>query len=802
MIEATLRWWLIISAIGLIALPISMALFSSLPGRGIAFAKPLGLLLTGYLFWMFLSLHIMPNRPGSIVWALIVLIAVDYLLLRRGWLMFLVDLMQRRWLLVVTEGIFFAGLFIAAHISSFIPDIAGTEKPMDFMLLNTADRSAYYPPDDPWLSGFGVSYYYFGYVINAMVGKLSALETAVSFNLALAGTAALAATAAFGLGYELVGGLRRVALKTAIGVGVAALVFVTVAGNLEGVLEFAAANGALPDGVASAADVAGLTDAPESNSCLTPVVCIKYPTDETNFWWWWHATRISPDAGTITEFPFFSFILGDLHPHVMALPFALLGFALALSLWRREEHLSLLTWRRQPPMLLLSGIVVGGLAFLNTWDLPTFGFLIALLVLARNLVSPGATRQALRDTAGFVLPLAAVALLLYLPFYLSFSSQAGFVDAVRDGATRPSQAFLFWGAIIAVALPLPVYLLAIGQSGNRAIARQARLALALPVVLLLVWVLLVVVRHGAGDVPDAISDRGWNWLTALFFAAALVTAVLALWRALERRDEDSGLLVPVLAAMTTALLLIFGAEFFYVTDVFGSRLNTVFKFYYQAWLLLGVAGAAGAWWLLDELKQRPESAMRMVRGAWVGIAALLVAGALLYPLGATLSRTDGLAKAGRTLDGLAYISNTPSSAELGIVLWLQRNADPRDTLVEAVGGQYSAAGRFSAWTGVPTILGWQGHERQWGRDTDELARREAAVDTVYRTASLEEAVAILQQYDVTYVAVGLVERATYPPEGLQKFENLQPVSSTGTATLYRVPPAVDATDNDNTGATP
>jgi uncharacterized membrane protein len=254
--------------------------------------------------------------------------------------------------------------------------------------------------------------------------------------------------------------------------------------------------------------------------------------------------------------------------------------------------------------------------------------------------------------------------------------------------------------------------------------------------------------------------------------------------------------------MTTALLLIFGAEFFYVTDVFGSRLNTVFKFYYQAWMLLGVAGAAGAWWLLDELKQRPESAMRMVRGAWVGIAALLVAGALLYPLGATLSRTDGLAKAGRTLDGLAYISNTPASAELGIVLWLQRNADPRDTLVEAVGGQYSAAGRFSAWTGVPTILGWQGHERQWGRDTDELARREAAVDTVYRTASLEEAVAILQQYDVTYVAVGLVERATYPPEGLQKFENLQPVSSTGTATLYRVPPAVDATDNDNTGATP
>src|SRR5690606_13346221 len=189
-------------------------------------------------------------------------------------------------------------------------------------------------------------------------------------------------------------------------------------------------------------------------------------------------------------------------------------------------------------------------------------------------------------------------------------------------------------------------------------------------------------------------------------------------------------------------LLVFGAEFFFVTDVFGSRMNTVFKLYYQAWLLLGIAAAAGAWWLYDVLAREPERPMQFMRGVWAGVAALLVAGALLYPLGATLSRTDGLAGDDRTLDGLAYLADSPLAIELGIVRWLRNNADRNDVLVEAIGGQYSSAGRVSAWTGVPAVLGWPGHERQWGRPDDVLEERRAAVDAAYTTPSLEEALAI------------------------------------------------------------
>src|SRR5262249_41027843 len=143
---------------------------------------------------------------------------------------------------IAVEVVFFLSFFTAAHLKSYVPEIVGTEKPMDFMFLNSAARSRYYPPADPWLAGFSISYYYFGYVIHAMVGKLALLNPAVTFNLALAGTAALAATAAFGLGYELVNFARRVSFRVAIVAGIAALVLITLLGNLEGALEFGMAN--------------------------------------------------------------------------------------------------------------------------------------------------------------------------------------------------------------------------------------------------------------------------------------------------------------------------------------------------------------------------------------------------------------------------------------------------------------------------------------------------------------------------------------------------------------------------------
>jgi uncharacterized membrane protein len=171
----------------------------------------------------------------------------------------------------------------------------------------------------------------------------------------------------------------------------------------------------------------------------------------------------------------------------------------------------------------------------------------------------------------------------------------------------------------------------------------------------------------------------------------------------------------------------------------------------------------------------------------VGLAALCIAAGLLYPLGATLSRTGGLGSAPRTLDGTRF-SRTETADDYRAIQYLRSRAGRNERLIEAAGNPYSAAARVSARSGIPTVLGWDGHELQWGRDRGSLQERRDAVDRVYSTESLEEALAILQQYDVTYVFVGRVEREKYPAEGLLKFEsNLTAVFRSGETVIYRTP---------------
>jgi len=783
MFRETLGWWLVVEAVGLVALPLAFVLFRRLPDRGYAFAKPVGVLLGGYLFWLALTAHLLPNRPGSIVWCYLALAVASGLVFRARKREILEGLQERIGVVIAVEVVFTLGLFTAAYLRSYVPQIDGTEKPMDFMFLNTVSRSRYYPPADPWLAGFSASYYYFGYVLQGMLGKLAAVPTSVAFNLGLAGTAALAASAAFGLAYDLVALGRRATFATAAAAGGAAVALVLIIGNLEGVLEFAKANGVGSEGFFRSMGIANLAEALPSPHW--------YPSDSTSYWWWWRATRVCPDANCIMEFPFFSFLLGDLHPHVMAVPFVLTTVALGLSFWRSEVELSAETWSASPGGLVLPGILVGGLGFLNAWDLPTFGFLVAVLVFARNLRGAGDWGRAFRRSVGFVAPLALVAVLAYVPFYATFHSQAAGLDAVSNGATRPLHAALIWLplAVVTVTVPL-VYVLR-----EPAARTRSRLAVvgAVPLALLAAWA--VVLEANGGAIGEAISARGWNWLSAGAFAAAFCVSVLSLWHAAESDadgDDDrvGDGLVPLFAMTAVAALLVLGAELFFIKDSFGSRLNTVFKLYYQAWLLLGVSGGFGLYWLAQHWQPAPRSAGELLRGAWGGVATLALIGALLYPLGATLSRTFELGRlAGaptRTLDGMAFVSrNSPDQA--GVVDWLRRRAGTGERIVEAVKTSYSDASLVSARTGVPTVLGWPFHELQWGRPGAVIATREADVNEAYSTVSLEEALAILRKYRVTYVVVGNVERAKYPPAGLAKFTALQAVYTSGTTSIYRVP---------------
>src|SRR3990172_7696995 len=291
-----LAWWVVIQVIGAVAFPIGFVFFNRLPDRGYAFSKVLGLLFVGYLLWMGAVIGVFPNGRGSVVLILAALAAASLLIAgrRRDEL---AGFLREHWRYIVfVEALFLSAFVTAAWLRSFVPDLIGTEKPYEFAYLNSILRSEQLPPNDPWLSGFYLSYYYFGFVMIAAVIKLTAVPAAIGFNLGLALVAALTVVATFGVMYNLVAAQGRLRLAVVFGlVGVIVLFL----GNLEGLLEGMAAHRIGPDSLYTWAGIDGL-------GLKDPTTSKWYPNE---FFWWWRSTRI-PTNWDIKEYPFFSFLLG------------------------------------------------------------------------------------------------------------------------------------------------------------------------------------------------------------------------------------------------------------------------------------------------------------------------------------------------------------------------------------------------------------------------------------------------------------------------------------------------------------
>ncbi|MBI5285201.1 MAG: hypothetical protein HY874_08925 [Chloroflexi bacterium] len=799
-----IRWWLVLELVGLILLPLCLALFRRLPDRGYSLSKPFGLLFAGYVFWLLSSLVHLPNSNGGVgfVLFLFALLSGAFAYRERD---DLIAWLRGHWQYIVGVEVLFLAVFgLAVYLRAQVGYAHMTEQPMDLMFVNAATSASHFPPKDPWLSGHTVAYYYFGYLLVAMTGRLAGVPTDVAYNIGIAMTAAMALVGAAGLTYNLVhmhesaGGekprqhvLARFSWRPPV-FGLAGGLMLVVMGNLAWVFWTASAYGLGGDRFYNWVDIMGL--GPNAQRHLW------YPSAFNAFF---NASRIYPMSAAdgnrvITEFPMFSFVLGDLHPHVMALPFVLLAVGAALSLYRSPEPLDITFWLQRPLALVASAIVIGGLAFLNTWDIATLAFIVIAAAFVSNYMRVRAlTADLFVQIASFAAPLLLLAVLAYLPFLLSIAgnSQADGIGAVVSNkditvpGTRPFHAFLFWGPLFVVVIPFVVARL---LAARERISRQVVAIAAAPGILIVAgWVLLFLFEkasgskhlgNGAGGLATQISDRGSGWLTDAFLIAMLAAALLALWLELTARDDrpERESIVFTLLLVATGLLLILGTEFYYVGDVFNSRMNTVFKLYYQAWTALAIAGGFAVHYLCSRWRQT-FSNERAYRAIWGGAAAFVLAGAAVYPLSATFNRTH-------TFDGDLHASSFLSVDERAGIAWLRSVGQGQDIVItEAVGGDYDAqVARISTATGMPTILGWKGHEDQWrSGKCKPCAGRFEDVNTLYRSTDRAAMESIIKKYGVTYIYVGPLETSTYGTAGMEKFKTLTVAFQSGAVTIYR-----------------
>ncbi len=207
-----LRWWIAIEVIGLAAWPLGWRLCSNLADRGYGLSKALGLLLISYGLWLASSFGFLNNDLGGILASLLAVAALSVWTLRRNdgdWAALRAWAQEHGRLIAFNEALFLVAFVAWSIFRAYDPAIAGTEKPMEFAFLNGILRSDRFPPLDPWLSGYAISYYYFGYVMLAVLVRLSGVASAVGFNLGVASWFALTVLGAFSVTYSLINTARQ-----------------------------------------------------------------------------------------------------------------------------------------------------------------------------------------------------------------------------------------------------------------------------------------------------------------------------------------------------------------------------------------------------------------------------------------------------------------------------------------------------------------------------------------------------------------------------------------------------------------
>lgn len=837
-------WWLILLIFGLVGWPLAFTLFRHLPDRGFAVARATGLLLVGYILWLGATFRLLQNSIGGVLAAMVVVIAVGLIWRRQqapkdgsmlAWL-------KQEWRYALTVEVLFGLAFVAwVFFKSHNPNIetAGGEKWMEIAFINGILRSDYFPPQDPWLSGFGISYYYFGYVLMAALTQLNPLISTTAFNLYIPTLFALTLTGAFGLVANMVALYRRSRKATtasepsiseptltlpAVLTGLVGALFVGLMGNLIGVLEVLHKRGLLPAEFWIWLDIRDLKVPPAS------------PSDSwipDRFIWWWRGSRVLTDynlAGreqeVIDEFPFFSFLLGDVHPHVLALPFVLLVTALALNLLanpaptarKRDaapsgnvldklveslrqiwQAISTATGGRFG--FVLYALFVGSLSFLNTWDFPIYlsvvGLAFIIWLARRTSPWPAALLPGIIGTA----TLAVTGVILYLPFYATFQSQAKGMLPNLWNPTRLPQFFVFFSPFLVAIVVLMLLLSTRSRGWRRSIGWTLPLAILGPLLLMLVVFSTVLINpagrgyiEGIINSPDvqavigqasigalvqeSLRRRLLNPWTFLFLGGLLGWAaalVIGLLDSAADHQKASPEYDPRLVEKFVLILLLVGlglplvVEFIYLRDNFGIRMNTIFKFYFQAWVLLALASAFTVYYASTHLPRLP-------RLVWQIVMLLLVAGAMIYPILAVANKADNFQDE-PTLNGIAWIASQ-RPGDYAAIEWLRQNAPDNAVILEAPGSGYAAyqyTGRISALTGIPTLLGWGGHQSQWRGNYDEPARREPDIDAIYNTPDPVQAQQLLKKYGVNYVYVGALERERYSPQGLKKFDQMMPV---------------------------
>lgn len=893
-----LAWYFTIFTFGLLAFPLVNALFPALADGGYGLSKLAGLLIVAWLAWTVSSMKIPIWSQGGILFSLVMLAVLSASLARARAMRFLRENWRRlAWMELLT----FAAFLFMIGIRLTNPDLwhpfKGGEKPMDFAYLNGVLRSTTFPPIDPWFAGGFINYYYFGYVLLGAPALLLGVAPAFAYNLMIPTVFSLTGIGAFSAAFNIHSrwSARAEASEPGRGsarrpgnpwlAGLMALSLCVLLGNLDTVRVLGNGLAQLggyrsPTGLEDFLIAEHLADfdavlSPEDRADLSRRAAESQPLDNLRYEvkhslslassllrgfgralggeslpirsdrWYWGPSRVIAEThgvagGAITEMPYFTFLYGDLHAHMISMPlilFTLVSLFNELALAGRDSRRPRERWLA----LALLALTVAALRATNTWDWPAMTLLSLVILAYCWFLRWRKTFRPLEDGRFYAVAAAALAAAVLVSLLLpQAASGAGAEAGIWTGALSIIQVMLLAG-LGAVLLLLSIrYLLARASALDLSATIGGFIALNLAFALpytswyaatynslrlwdggktplwayfdihgLFLFLILSLLLWDTGRwlratrVKSLLEHQQRAKATAALIAGTLLLALalalahyqvalivlpLSCWIALLFfRPGQSRAIRYIYLLIGLALAMTLGVEIFVVGGDIG-RQNTVFKFYMQVWLLFSVAGGVA----FAALLAASERFSPPLRYLWYTPLLLLTAIAALFPIMGTRARSfDRMAPdLPLTLNGMDYMTRSKHvefkrdsgeavdidlAVDHALIRWMQENVRGSPVIMEGRRrpSEYQWNGRFSIMTGLPSVLGWNFHQRQqrtfhpMGQWVDQ---RERNIIQFYDSPSIDVAVDIINHFDVKYIVRSGLEEVHSTPEGLAKLD--------------------------------
>ncbi|MCL5438669.1 MAG: DUF2298 domain-containing protein [Patescibacteria group bacterium] len=708
----TANWWLLFFIIGFCFLPFSIYIFHNFFDRGYIFSKIISAIITSYLIFILGVTHIAQfTRLNSII-ILLLLTSANYFLypyLKTKLLSLkpATELFKRKWKIFVFEELLFvAGLFFWSYIRNFQPDINGLEKFMDFGFVNSILRSDYFPPKDMWFTPFSINYYYFGHLITAVLTKISGIPSQITYNLMLATLFAFTFAMSFSIGVNLI--YRKFEskisnLKILLG-GLLTAFLVSLGGNLHPIYTFFK---------------------PYPNENPVPFWQLIFsPQTFPNAYWYPNATRFI--YNTIHEFPIYSFVVSDLHGHVLGIPIILTIIALLLN--------EFLSQRINIKKLVVVSFLIAAAYMTNAWDGAIYA-LLSIIVLGSIIFL---NKELLFKTKLYeLLKIIFIIVICFFIFSLPFNI---FFKPFASGI----------GVLCA-----PKFLTDIGKIGP--FLFEADHCQKSPI-----WQLSIL--------------YGFFYFWAIAFIIVLFKKIKSKH---EYRIPVADFFTLILISISTLLIIV--PEFIYIKDIYPAhyRANTMFKLVYQAFIMLSLSSG----YIIFRLISNFTKNLILVVFVFIGsIGLFLIA---VYPYFAINSYYGNL-QITHGLDGTRYLKKLyPTDYEA--ILWINKNIKNQPVILEAQGDSYTNYARVSANTGLPTVLGWTVHEWLWRGTYDIPAPRINEVKELYEMIDIDLVKQLIDKYKISYVFVGDLEREKYPALYEDKFSEIgKIVYENGQTRIYKI----------------